>query len=137
MSELGRLAARELSSLPRGIGEVHAAISARVFRAVGPVGAPVRVWHNTVARGTYEAVRGGLWLAATAATQRIPDDHDATLAALNGLIGDELEASGSPLAIPMAIHRRGEPGPDVAVFVHGLGGLERYWGYADQLDHSP
>src|SRR3954447_16090835 len=133
MSELGRLAARELSSLPRGIGEVHDAISARVFRAVGPVGAPVRVFHNAIARSTYGAVRGGVFVAASAAAPRVPES-EAVRAAVNGLIGDVLEP---PLAIKMEIRRRGEPGPDVAVFVHGLGELDTYWGYADELDHSP
>src|SRR4051794_18484453 len=138
MGELGRLAARELSSLPRGIGEVHDAISTRVFRMVGAVGEPVRVVHNAIAQGTYGAVRGGVWLAATAAAPAISDDADAAIAALNGLIGDVLEEEGSPLAIPMEIRRRGAPGPKVAVFVHGLGELERYWGYADGLEgYSP
>ena len=37
-----RLAARELSALPRGIGDIHRAISGRVFGALGPSAAPVR-----------------------------------------------------------------------------------------------
>ena len=128
MGELGRLAARELSSLPRGIGEVHDAISARVFRAVGPVGEPVRVIHDAIARGTYAAVGGGVALAAHAAAPYVPES-DPVRAAVNGLIGDTLD-DGMEL-------RRCEPGPDVAVYVHGLGELETYWGYVDELDWAP
>ena len=47
---LQQLAARELASLPRGIGEIHRAISGRVFSALGPAAAPVRVMHDTIAQ---------------------------------------------------------------------------------------
>ena len=60
MSALSKLAGRELAGLTRGIGDVHLAISGRVFRTLGPSAAPVRIWHDTVARGTYAAVSGGL-----------------------------------------------------------------------------
>lgn len=65
--------------------------------------------------------------------------RDAIVSALNGVIGDRLEASGNPLAIRAALKRRGQPlvldgqgprdalrdampdaGPDVLVLVHGL-----------------
>jgi hypothetical protein len=42
MSETAARAARELSALSRGIGDVHRAISRRVFGALGPMAAPVR-----------------------------------------------------------------------------------------------
>ena len=57
--ELSRLATDELSALPRGIGDIHGAISGRVFRALGPSAAPVRLIHDAVSRGVYEGVRGG------------------------------------------------------------------------------
>ena len=65
--ELSRLATDEFSALPRGIGDIHAAISGRVFRALGPSAQPVRVVHDALSRGVYEGVRGGLWLAGHAA----------------------------------------------------------------------
>jgi len=134
VTPLSRLLAGELSALPRGIGEVHAAISGRVFRALGPPALPVRVMHDLITRGTYTAVSGGLW----AGTRALPlDAPPAVLGALNGLIGDELHAEGSPLAIPMTAERIGEPRtPDVVVFVHGLGETELAWGpepYGDRL----
>lgn len=53
--------------------------------------------------------------------------RDALLAALNGVLGDHLEASGNPLAIPMQFRREGRPldpaqeqGGRVLLLVHGL-----------------
>ena len=56
---------------------------------------------------------------------------------VNGLYGDRLEAEQSVLAIPMRVRRRGEPRPDVAVFLHGLGETEYAWGspsYGQRLE---
>ena len=110
--ELSRLATDEFSALPRGIGDVHAAISGRVFRALGPSAQPVRLIHDAISRGVYEGVRGGLRLTAhaagTAARTRAGDTPlsetprgAAVISALNGLYGDRLEAEGSALAIEM------------------------------------
>jgi pimeloyl-ACP methyl ester carboxylesterase len=140
--ELSRIAGEELSSLPRGIGDLHDAISGRVFRALGPAAAPVRVIHDAIVPGTYGAVSGGLWLTGAAAGTAIRLDPEtprgaAVLAALNGLLGDRLAAEGSELAIPMQVRTvGGEPGPDIAVFVHGLGETEFAWGspsYGERL----
>ena len=135
---LQQLAARELASLPRGIGEIHRAISGRVFCALGPTAAPVRVMHDTIARGVYASVS-----AALRATALVPiSDAELSetrrgamaLAALNGLLGDKLD---EPLAIPMAVRRVGTPAtPRLAVFLHGLGETEYAWGspsYGEQL----
>lgn len=48
--------------------------------------------------------------------------REALVAALNGVVGDHLAASGNPLALPMRLHRpRPEAtGPDLLVLVHGL-----------------
>ena len=142
---LSRLAASELAAVPRGIGDIHGAIAGRVFRALGPVAAPVRVVHGAIARGSYEAVSGGLWLTARAAGSAVQTDTPLSetpkgamaLAALNGLIGDRLEAQGSELAIPMEVRSCGEPKPDIAVFLHGLGETEYAWGspsYGERLE---
>ena len=61
-SELSRLASEELSALPRGIGDIHSAVSGRVFRALGPSAAPIHLFHAAITRGVYESVRGGLRL---------------------------------------------------------------------------
>ena len=128
MTALGRLASAELAGLSRGIGDVHFAISNRVFGALGPGALPARLMHDAIARGTYAAVGGGLHSAALLPLEASP----AVLGALNGLIGDQLHAEGSPLAIGMHAARVSEPrGPDVLVWIHGLGETELVWGYED------
>jgi pimeloyl-ACP methyl ester carboxylesterase len=148
---LSRIAADEFSALPRGIGDIHGAIAGRVFGALGPSAAPVRLVHDTVSRGVYEGVRGGLWLTAHAVAGaarsrggEVPLSDTPrgamAIAALNGLYGDRLEAEGSPLAIPMQVRRVGETiTPHVVVFLHGLGETEHAWGspnYGDLLDEA-
>jgi pimeloyl-ACP methyl ester carboxylesterase len=127
----------ELSALPRGIGDVHAAIADRVVGLLGPSARPVRLVHDTISRGVYETVAGGVWLGAAA----LPELRSETaIAALNGLFGDRLEAEGSPLAIPMQVCRVGETAtPHLVVFVHGLGETEYAWGspnYGDVLEDT-
>ncbi len=148
--ELSRLAARELSELPAGIGSIHGAIADRVFAALGPPATPVRVLHTAITRGTYEAVRGGVWLTATAAgtaarsrAGEVPLSETPrgamAIAALNGLYGDRLDAEESVLAIPMQVRSRGEPQPRIAVFLHGLGETEHAWGrpsYGERLQQE-
>jgi pimeloyl-ACP methyl ester carboxylesterase len=51
--------------------------------------------------------------------------RDAVLAALNGVLGDHLVATGNPLAIPMSLRREGQsfvprPGRRLLVLAHGL-----------------
>lgn len=79
------------------------------------------------------------------------------LAALNGAIGDHLEASANPLALPMRVCRDGETidarsaqlqhaidaaGGTVVLFVHGLGMNDLQWrgtdgsGFGDRLERD-
>ncbi len=46
--------------------------------------------------------------------------REALLAALNGVLGDHLAATGNPLAIPMRFRHGGEPGTRLLVLAHGL-----------------
>jgi pimeloyl-ACP methyl ester carboxylesterase len=152
---LARIATDEAAGLPGGVGGVHAAIADRVFSALGPTAAPVQVLHDGISRGAYRGVRGGMRLlgrAAGAALERRPQERPpsttprgaAVIAAVNALRGDVLEREGSPLALPMAVRRDGEPvepetfaaGERLAVFVHGLGETEFAWGrepYGERL----
>jgi hypothetical protein len=69
-------------------------------------------------------------------------ERDAVLAALNGFIGDQLEADGNPLAIRMSLRRGGrplaltraalardiaQPSRKIVVLVHGLGRTDLQW----------
>jgi pimeloyl-ACP methyl ester carboxylesterase len=144
VAALNRLASRELSALPAGIGGMHAAISGRVFGALGPLGAPVRVVHDATADAVYRGVGGGLraLLAGAGATLWRPGERPpsstprgaAVIAAVNGLIGDTLAQEGSVLAVEMAFRAGGEPLAEVdagrrpVVFLHGLGETEFAWG---------
>jgi pimeloyl-ACP methyl ester carboxylesterase len=144
VAALNRLAARELSGLAGGIGGMHAAISGRVFGALGPLGAPVRVVHEATADAVYRGVGGGLRALLAGAGVRLwrpgarPPSQTprgaALIAAVNGLIGDALERDGSVLAVEMAFRERGEivtdadPGRRPVVFLHGLGETEFAWG---------
>lgn len=90
-------------------------------------------------RGVTRLVGGGLDAVLSQAAARLgegssPPAREALMAALNGVLGDHLAASGNPLAIPMRLRRDGqplEPGPalaaaipqpsgKLAVLAHGL-----------------
>jgi pimeloyl-ACP methyl ester carboxylesterase len=151
---LTRLAFDELSGFPYAIGQVHKAVADRVFRALGPVGRPVQIAHDTLSGGVYAGLRGatrGLGTAAergllvTGRTTRplsTTPRGAAAIAALNGLIGDVLEQEGSVLHQPMAVRVGGhalpldrdalsaaypDATPRLVVFLHGLMETEFAW----------
>jgi pimeloyl-ACP methyl ester carboxylesterase len=152
---LARLGFDEVGAFTGGIGGMHHAIARRVFRAVGPQGAPVRVAHDAISGGVYAGLRGASSLLGRASSaalarreardgQALSTDPRgaAALAALNGLIGDRLEREGSDLHIRMAIRQRGHPvpaeppavaeafpeaTPRLVVFLHGLMETEHSW----------
>jgi pimeloyl-ACP methyl ester carboxylesterase len=142
---LSRLAFEELGAAPRGIAGVHRAIADRAF-----VGAPIpRAVHDAIAAVAYGSVRGGMLAAgaiadAGLARREVGDGRPlsteprgaAALAAICGLIGDELERTGSDLHEPMSVRVRGravEPAavdaPHLVVFLHGLFETEFAWRY--------
>ncbi len=110
--------------------------------------------HGLIASSVYSIIRGinaGLREGADRTFALLPDldrrtapsrREVATIAALNGALGDHLESSGNPLAIPMhlrtpqrSLPREPEqylaemPGvsPHLVVMVHGLGLSELSW----------
>jgi pimeloyl-ACP methyl ester carboxylesterase len=114
---------QEAADASGGIGAVHAAIAGRVFKAI-PGSAPMRAWHDAVARTSYFGVSAGITLAgAVGAAFADGDVHPQVLAAVNALRGDVLEP---PLAIEMTAEL---PSAErLVVFVHGLGETEHAWG---------
>lgn len=79
-----------------------------------------------------------------------PAEHDMLLAALNGVLGDYLAATGNPLAIAMQLRHGGETlvperealratlpsaTPRVLVLLHGLAMSEWHWRWLDH-DHG-
>ncbi len=83
-------------------------------------------------RGVTRLVGGGLDLALGALTpllgQAAPARANATLAALNGVLGDYLEATANPLATPMSLHPlvEGATGAPL-ILLHGLCMNEAQW----------
>jgi pimeloyl-ACP methyl ester carboxylesterase len=74
-------------------------------------------------------------------------EREAVIAALNGVLGDYLEATGNPLAVPMRLRRAGQPlelqpdalrrafpdaGAKLLVLVHGSSMFDLQWRRADQ-----
>ena len=145
----------ELSGFPGAIRDMHLGIAARAFRAVGPAGRPVQLIHDELSRRAYGTVAAGTALLGRSAgvamdragighAVRLSDSRagSAAIAALNGLIGDRIERSGSDLHQRASLRIGGEtvaldaaslaaafPDADgrLVVFLHGLMGDEFYW----------
>ena len=153
LTALTTLGFDELARATGGIGQIQQAVSARVFRAVGPGAALVRPVHEAVTRGVYAGLgmsTRALGLAAGAVAGRRQGRPisstplgGAAIAAITGLTGDRLEEERSPLAQPMAVRVAGEPvelepgvlaaafpnaTPSIVVFLHGLMETEFSWG---------
>jgi pimeloyl-ACP methyl ester carboxylesterase len=150
---LMRLGFEEVRGFTESIGTMERDIAARVFGYV-PLGTPIKLVHDTVAKGVVGAFGGAASAAGRGAqtlVERRPRPErplSATLpggmglAFLNGLVGDRLEREDSPLQQPMAVRVGGLPVPPrrralveafpqatprLVVFVHGLMGEEHGW----------
>ncbi|MRK03236.1 alpha/beta hydrolase [Aeromicrobium sp. S22] len=133
--------------------EMHRAASARVFKATRVVGGRVpESLHDAVVTSVYGAISGALRvssgsvraLAARGVGRPIETSRRGRLvvAAVNGLIGDELRALGDPQAITMAVRLEGDDVPAASwqlgeafrdatshpvIFVHGLCENDESW----------
>jgi len=152
---LSEIAAGSLAQPGVTAREVHTAVAGRVFKMLGPLGAPVRIVHDGVSTASYRAVSTALRAPVRAGGHAIsrrarPGSTalaDSTpgglaLGALNGIAGDRLARDHPGLALGLTIRRRGreialEPEtladaypdatPRLAVFIHGLCGTEDTW----------
>jgi len=133
---------RSVTSLPAA-GAVSPARPPRMRGITGFVYRSIR----RIARWVGHSVDGGLaqlaplllsdaaTMAPSASPVAPPSPHrDAVLAALNGVLGDRLEASANPLAIPMQFRRGGlvldparERGGRILLLVHGLCRSDLQW----------
>ena len=136
------------------VQEMHEAIAGKTFEnllRVPGLSVPTRIVqgvHDALTQGVYAAVRhgGGAALSLAGQAERIATDparvpgsrEQALRSALNGMFGDELLASGSTMAIRMALYADagGTPlvpaamaqlAPRVCVFIHGLACDEQSW----------
>jgi len=134
---------------------MHLGIAERAFSGVGPTAAAVRAVHDAITRPAYDAIATAAALlgrAADAGMQQTGLGEDvslssttaggAAMAALNGLIGDELSRTGSALQQPPSVRVAGQPvAPTrealagafpqahgrLVVFLHGLMESELHW----------
>ena len=151
-SALTRMAFDELRDAAGGIGGIHRGIAGRVFGLIGPAARPTEAAHHAIAGGVYAAIGGAMSAAGRAAELAVAyrgageisstPRGAALLAAINGLIGDRLEAEGHELAETMTVRVDGRPvrvdraslaaafpaaTPRLVVFLHGLMESEFAW----------
>lgn len=132
-----------------GVARVVEGVHASVLRSTGlplaNAGGPTRGVTGFVygaVRGTARAVGSGVGAALGAIERAISVDDDestrdvAWRAALNGVLGDHLAATGNPLALAMTLRHAGRPwsparliapGPRVLLSIHGLCMSEIHW----------
>ncbi len=138
---------RLASDATLGIVDLVEAVHHTILRIPAPVGKAPPGRPRGITGFVYRSVRGvtrlvggslDAVLSRTATTldrEHSSPQRDATVAALNGVLGDYLEATGNPLALPMRIRHAGVPlilertalaaavphaMPHVVVLVHGL-----------------
>lgn len=164
-----RLGVNATSGVTDLVEAMHAAIARPDLGVRGA--APDRT--SGIAGLVYRSIRGATGLTGnvldTLLTQRSaanPDERrspqrEAVIAALNGVLGDHLAATGNPLALPMRLHHAGAPltlrtevladtvpdqGSKLLVLVHGLcmndlqwtrGGHDHGAMLADTLGYTP
>ncbi|GAB05492.1 alpha/beta hydrolase [Gordonia amarae] len=166
---LAHLGLTELGKATRGVSKVHRAIATGVFGTLGRT--PLRTWteptravHDAISEGVYTATAQSLDTAGGVAGSVVggwgrPPSHTVPgalgLAVLNGLIGDELTAAGSPLAASMGVWHEGRPVEPTAealrttfgepatasghlvVFIHGLMETELAWNAGEDPGYGP
>lgn len=145
-----------LSATTRIVRDTHLAIARRAFRASGPGGRLAHLAHDTVSRGVYACVDGGVRAAGHAAAlvaasrsehpayRPVPDTARGAVVvgALNGAWGDRLASSRSPWSLRMTVRHAGgdvaltptalaathpDATGDVAVWLHGLCETDAAW----------
>jgi pimeloyl-ACP methyl ester carboxylesterase len=134
----GRLAADATAGITGLVETLHHMI-ARVADPTGTSRGVSRLVYSSIRAGTWLAGRG-IDVALLALAPWIPDGaptpgQEAVRAAINGIYGDHLAATGNPLAMPMRMRRDGrlltltrgelaaaipDAGRRVLVMVHGL-----------------
>ena len=116
LAGLNRLAVDITASLT----DVAEALHNNIASSPGISGTPMQVHSSAIAGLVYKSVRGmtGLMGGTTDAilAQLVPildesssEEREAVLAALNGIVGDYLAATGNPLMISMRLRRNGQP----------------------------
>jgi hypothetical protein len=119
-----------------GVTAIAQGLHGNITALAPPLGAAPERPAGGIAGFVYGAVRAGSSLVGTALDSALaglqallpPDEagdesspvRQALVAALNGVLGDTLERTGNPLAIPMELRLPPERGPHIVLLVHGL-----------------
>ena len=132
---VSRLAVDAVAGLTGLVEEVHMTVlgKATARPALRPVAGVTALAYRAV-KGVTRLVGGGLdavlgTLAPLLGEQGGWAGRDALLAALNGVLGDRLAATDSPLALPMTLRPDADAAPcaRILVLVHGLCMHGRQW----------
>ncbi|MGV3494482.1 MAG: esterase/lipase family protein [Ramlibacter sp.] len=135
-----------------GVTEIAQGLHGSVTRLAPPLGTGPERPAGGIAGFVYGTVRAGSRLvgqavdAALAGAQALLDTQDADapadsaarrtlVAALSGVLGDHLQRTGNPLALPMTLSLPAVRGPHVLVLVHGLCMSDVQW-QRDGHDHG-
>lgn len=143
-----------LQATTSSVQAMHQAIAGKTFdslQLVPGLSVPTRIVqgvHDAISHGVYAAVRHGTGAAfalaagverSTTDSSRQPQGKElAVRSALNAVLGDRLEASGSPLAVQMGLFADGTSleiskaalahlPARVCLFIHGLACDEQSW----------
>lgn len=131
-----------------GVTDIAEAVHAAVWRTLG-VRAKTPGRTRGITGGVYRAVRAitrlvGRGVDAVLGLVRGPDrestrERDALVAALNGVLGDRLDATANPLATETALHVRGEATGRILLLVHGVCMNDAQWTWPHEgapVDHG-
>ena len=116
LAGLNRLATDVIAELT----DLAEALHNNIARSPGVLGTPMQERTSAIAGLVYESVRGVTRLVGGTTDailaqlvpildERSSQEREAVLAALNGMMGDYLAATGNPLAISMRLRRKGQP----------------------------
>ena len=145
-----------------GVTDLVEAMHAAITHLPALVGKPAPLATTGLTGLVYRSVRGVTRLVGTGVDRSLSSlapllgggavspQREAVVAAINGVVGDHLQASGNPLAIPMRFRRHAQPLPlqdtelgrrlpdatgKLLVLVHGLCMNDLQWNYAGH-DHG-
>jgi hypothetical protein len=145
-----------------GVTDLVEAMHAAITHLPALIGKPAPVATTGLTGLVYRSVRGATRLVGTGVDRSLSSlapllgggavspQREAVVAAINGVVGDHLQASGNPLAIPMRFRRHAQPLPlrdkelgthiphatgKLLVLVHGLCMNDLQWNYAGH-DHG-
>ena len=139
-----RLAAEATRGITELVEAMHRTIASGPWVLGKPLAKPARLLTKLAyapTHGVTALVAGGL----EAALQRLEPllgesvpgrEREAIVAALNGVLGDHLEATGNPLALPMTLHPQETRGHKVLVAVHGSCMNRHAWQSRRGHDHA-